>query len=68
MNNKTTTGGEFNNSKPFKVFNEHYEIEVRMMVSTHLDKETRVDGEVAYVVKDLDALILDIMELHYEKK
>jgi hypothetical protein len=66
MNNQTTTGA--NPIPPFKVFNEQYEIKVRKMVQNNLDKESRVDGEVAYVVKDLDTLILDIMELHDEKK
>lgn len=67
MNNKTTTGA--NPIPPFnKVFNEHYEIKVRKMVQNNLDKEERVNGEIAYVVKDLDTLILGIMELHDKKK
>lgn len=67
MINEVTTGGKYNYSKPIKTYPEEYEIKVRRMVSTHLDKETRVDGEVAYVVKDLDELILNIMELHEVK-
>lgn len=53
--------------KPIKTFPEQYEINVRKVVSNNIEKEIREDGEEAYVVKDLDVLILDIMEF-YETK
>lgn len=67
MINETTTGDGANNGrgKPIKTFPEGYEINVRQMVGKNLDKETRIDGEEVFVVKDLDQLILDIM-IYYE--
>ena len=54
--------GYFGTREPIKTFPEVYEIKVRKMVGKNIESETRTDGEVANVVKDIDKLIIDIME------
>lgn len=66
MINETTIGANDGKGKAIKTFPEAYEINVRQMVRKNLDKETRINGEEVFVVKDLDQLILDIM-IYYEE-
>lgn len=57
----TITGAEFR-GKPIKTFNEAFEAKIRTVVGKNIESELREDGEVAFVVKELDNLIIDIME------
>lgn len=57
--------------KEMKVFPENFEIEIRKIIMSKLESETRVDGETAFVVKDLDSLMIGVMEFiqnNYVKK
>lgn len=55
-----TTGS--NNKNNNKVYNEVFEILVRKMIMPNIMSELREDGETAYVVKDLDGLIISVMD------
>jgi hypothetical protein len=68
MINKTAKGQNDGRGKPIKTFPEAYEVKVWKMVMDNLDNETRTDGEEVFVVKDLNQLILDIMEFHENRK
>ena len=60
--------GYFGTREPIKTFPEVYEIKVRKMVCKNIESETRTDGEVANVVKDIDKLIIDIIEFYENYK
>ena len=60
--------GYFGTREPIKTFPEAYEIKVRKMVSKNIDSEKRTDGEMAYVIKDIDKLIIDIIEFYENYK
>lgn len=59
--NKTLKGSN-EDSPNQKVFNEAFEIRVRNFLSPHIDEENRVNGNLAWVVKDYDKLLIGLME------
>lgn len=60
------TSGDVNNSKPFKVYPEAFEKRVGALLMQNIKRELRTDGQVAYVVTDIDLLIISVMELYGE--
>lgn len=69
MSNLVLTGSdEFMDKVPMKTFNEAFEIKVRKMLSPHIEGENRVDGEIAWVIKDYDKLLIDLMEFIQNEK
>lgn len=48
--------------------NERDEIKLYRMVKSLLDEEIRVDGEVAYVVRDINELVVGVMEFYEGRK
>lgn len=63
--NKVATGSSDESSK---VFNEAFEIRVRKFLSSHVDGENRVDGNLAWVVEDYDKLLIGLMEFIQNEK
>ena len=62
---ETITGANDGKMKPIKTFPEKYEISVRKMVGDNLSKDPFTPGgDEVWIVKDLDLLILDIMEFY----
>lgn len=51
-----------------KVYPEQLEIKAYQVVRKNIDMEERTNGEIVYVVKDLNKLIFDILELNEENK
>lgn len=65
--NPTLTGSD--DTTPIKTFNEAFEIRTRRFLSPHIDGESRVDGNIAWVIKDYDKLLIELMEfIQHEKK
>lgn len=62
------TSGDVNNSKPFKVYPEAFEKKVGSLLMQNIKRELRADGQVAYVVTNIDLLIISVMELYGEIK
>jgi hypothetical protein len=58
----------FFNKMKFPVFNEAFEIKVRHLVANNIDKEFRADGETAFVIKDFDVLIVDLIDFILHEK
>lgn len=51
-----------------KTFNEAYEQSVWQMVLEHVDQEKRIDGKLAYVIRDMSELVVGIMEFYEQEK
>ncbi len=63
MTTETAIGAQ-GNSKPIKTFNEKLETGLWTLIMKNCNKEKRVDGELAYVVKDVGELVTNIIEFY----
>ncbi len=61
---QTAIGGAQRPAHEIKTFNELYETSIWKMVVGFTNQEKRVDGEVAYVVRDMSDLVVGIMNFY----
>lgn len=71
MIDKTITGANNGKGQPIRTFNENLETDVWRLVMGFIDQEKRVDGNEAYVIRDMSELVMGILDFYeqvYSKK
>lgn len=71
-NNTVTTPGAdgdfWTDKQPVKTFPEAFEIKVRKFLSTHVNGENSVVGQIIWIIPDYDNLLINLMEFIQNEK